>query len=399
MAEYELLLRDPRSLTLLGEVSRYDYAKWQRRWREGGSFELHVPRSAITASFAGVDDAGVLLEVRRDGAFEFAGMVTEYELRDPSFGRTRGGDTWAFKGSDLLGFFLSARIAEPDAMESQNGVPAETAIKHYVDRALGASADHARQVDTWLTNSRTFDLEADYGRGTNVYVDVLRKPLLPLVNDLLTQGDLMHSWGFQGVAPDGLTYLGYSYSISEPEDRTVASGALPFSVSWDNVAGLVFRQSGLSAHNCLYMLGDGSGDARTVTEVLAQNITPAVDARFTSAFRREDVWDARDQVSAGCLLCMGRGELLRRFDAAVTAEAEALISGSSPYRTAWDVGQKVTLSIPEVGIEIDRVVAEATVELKRGEGDVVNMALGDRPLTEQALQEKRWRRMLTAQVE
>ena len=82
-------------------------------------------------------------------------------------------------------------------------------------------------------------------------------------------------------------YRGYEYRVLPPTDRTVSSGATPFSVGWDNVEQIGYREDYRPVSNVLYVLGDGSGDSRNLTTVTRAD-------SVSTHFRREGTFDGRN---------------------------------------------------------------------------------------------------------
>jgi hypothetical protein len=364
MAEYTILLRDPRTLELLGELSVYLHARWRRHQREMGDFEITVNRNNVADDLIARNN---IVEIRRDGEFEFAGIIRYREIGDPALGGQRG-DVWKLSGPDLK-WWLTNRLVDPGAAQydSQVGVATETALKHYVEDHLTAPADADRDVNTELAAGITFEVQPDASRGIDAnfngrFDNLLGGCLLPLARG----ADLLHDVVLLG------DYSGYRYEVSEPTDATET---VTFSVGWDNVEKLIYREDYLGVRNSMYVLGQGAGAARTV-EVVEDAGGIAED------FKREGPIDARQADTVAKLQQIGNDRLESLLDDSLSAHAVPAIIGPTLYREHWDVGYDVTVSISDVGIELTRRIVEVIVQLTRGKGEDISISLGSRPKTQ-----------------
>lgn len=364
MADYTILLRNPRTLALLGELPVFLHARWRRHQREMGDFEITVNRNNVADDLIARNN---IVEIRRDGEFEFAGIIRYREIGDPVLGGQRG-DVWKLSGPDLK-WWLTNRLVDPGASQydSQVGVATETALKHYVEDHLTAPADADRDVNTELAAGITFEVQPDASRGIDAnfngrFDNLLGGCLLPLARG----ADLLHDVVLLS------DYSGYRYEVSEPTDAT---GTVTFSVGWDNVEKLIYREDYLSVRNSMYVLGQGAGAARTV-EVVEDADGIAQD------FRREGPIDARQADTVAKLQQVGNDRLESLLDDSLSAHAVPAIVGPTLYRQDWDVGYDVTVSISEVGIEMTRRIVEVIVQLTRDKGEDISISLGSRPKTQ-----------------
>lgn len=364
MADYTILLRNPRTLALLGELPIFLHAKWRRHQREMGDFEITVNRNNVADSLIARNN---LVEIRRDGEFEFAGIIRYREIGDPVLGGQRG-DVWTLRGPDLK-WWLTNRLVDPGAAQydSQVGVATETALKHYVEDHLTAPADADRDVNTELGPGITFEVEPDASRGIDAnfnarFDNLLGGCLLPLARG----ADLLHDVVLLG------DYSGYRYEVSEPTDAT---GTVTFSVGWDNVEKLIYREDYLGVRNSMYVLGQGAGAARTV-EVVEDAAGIALD------FKREGPIDARQADTVAKLQQIGNDRIDSLLDDALSAHAVPAIIGPTLYRRNWDVGYDVTVSLSDIGIEITRRIVEIIVQFTRDKGEDITISLGSRPKTQ-----------------
>lgn len=361
MPDYTLLLRDSKTLTSQAELAFYKDAKWRRHVTEPGDFEilLHLEQIGAIADVA----RNRLVEIRRDGVYEFAGVIRKFHYEAHSKNIRIG-------GPDLKGFWLSSREIDPGASEfdSQSGVAAETAMKHYVDDHLVAPSAAARNVNNELTGI-TFLTQGDSLRGTSVEYSGRWVNLLTALIDLARSGDVLQDVIIRS------DYGGYEYQVSSPVDATEDTGAIPvvFSIGWDNVSSLIYKEDFSAAVNALSVLGTGSGAARVVQEVLDA-------ASIAADFRREGHLDSRQADTVAKLTQAGRIAIAQSLFDAISADAEPLLVGPTLYRNQWDIGYDVTLAIPELNVEIDRRIVEVQIRLDEQEGEKMEICIASSQL-------------------
>lgn len=358
-SEYVVLIRDPRTLALQGEVSRYQALHWVRRDLELGEFELSV----ATRDLPSVDliARNMLIEIRRDGQAEFAGLIRGQRKYDAI------AQTWTVGGPDLR-WFLSKRLIVPvngQEFDSVSLVPAETAMLHYVTAHLGSPTDSRRALVSALSGL-SFVVQTDSGRGAQVsfngrFANLLTGCLVPLARS----GDLLHELS---LLP---SYAGYQYAISLPVDATATTGAVPviFSTGWGDVGQLTYDEDYSGVNNAVYVLGQGQGAARACVLVWE-------DQSVASDFWCESSLDSRNNADVAAMVLDGETAIQQALDAAIRLDAEPLIVGPNLYRSQWDVGSDVTLQIPEVGISVDKRIVEVKVQLDAHQGEIVTIALG-----------------------
>lgn len=348
---YEFRVRNARTLALEGEIRPQDVisAEWTRHYLEPSRWRLAVPRRLVDPDLIARQR---VVEVRRDGSTEFVGFILRRQL-------DRIGETWELSGFDAKDW-LRRRGVGPDTAVAKADV-AETVAKAFVDENLGPGAS-TRAASGELTG-KTFTVEADAGRGDAVDVQVRRRMLDAVLVDVLRAGGLWHD-----VV---LTDAGWEYRVHPITDATIDTGAVPFSVGFDNVDALTYVEDYQRTTNKLYVMGGGTGDARTVREV--------DDASSVAAdFLREGFYDARDASTNDELDQAGATEIERQLLASVNADvAPLLTSDNARYRDDWNIGTNVTIAIPVVDVTIDRPVVAATVSLAEGAAaETIRMQLG-----------------------
>ena len=351
MAEYAIQVRNPRTLALLGELSNYISATWTRRTLDLGEFEIVVQRSTVQSDLPVRNN---IIEILRDGVFEFAGIIRSRLARNT--GSNLSQDTFILRGSDLK-WWLAGRDIDPRASEfdAQTGVPAETAMRYYIDENL---LEAGRTLDDELTGI-TFANPASAGLGLDVdfngrWQNLFAGCLVPLAR----AGDIWHDVVFQ------TNYAGYSYSIF-----TYQSTGLVLTL--DDAYLLEYVEEFANLMNHLYVLGTGSGAARTVEEVQDA-------ASIAADFRREGHLDAREADTVAKLQQAGEVEISKALEDALSARIDPRIEGNILYRTDWDLGDEVTISIPTLSVSLLQRIAEVRVEIDQMQGEKIAISLGSR---------------------
>lgn len=345
-SEYEFHVRSARTLDYLGELHPRDViATWTRRDVAGGSFSLSVPRVGTDAALTAAHN---LVEVRRDGAIEFQGLI---ELREVDALAKR----WTLGGPDLLGFWPRNRYVGLTAADNRAGGAEDVLLDYVTDRL----ADVGAELD-----GISWHVSPSSGRGAAVEITATRRLLSAVVEEIARAGAILPTLA---TLPD---YTGYLFAVEGVRDATTAAGAVPFAVDWDNVEKLAFRES-YQHVNDLYVFGDGSGDTRNYTRVYDPDLV------FRD-YRREGVLDARHATTAGARTAIGELELTRQDQTIVTVAAKPFRAGGlARYRTDWDVGWDVTFA--EAGLREDAVdlrIVSATVRLDAQAGEDITFELG-----------------------
>jgi len=367
-AEYAVLVRNPRTLAVVGEIPPQDIAslRWTRLPYEAGPWALALPRATARAMNAAVGTDILarqhLVEIRRDGDVEYQGVILDRSL-------DAQGLMWTVEGRDLKDW-LHRRIVGVTTAEAQSGT-AETVLKAYVEAHLGATAGTfggvSRVATDALAGGKTWSIEADVARGDAVEISAQRIPLARVVADICRQGNIWYD-----VV---LTDAGYELRVYDPVNATTASGGTPFAVNLDNVEGLGYREAYGSVATGLLVAGGGTGDTRTTREVVDA-------AAIATDFLREGVAVESALTTNDQLDAYGAAEIARQLGAAVAADVVPLTgSANARYRQDWDLAWDVTVAIPAADVAaIERRIVAVNGSLTRDAGERITFALGvERP--------------------
>lgn len=361
-SDYEILLRDPRTLALRGILGQFTAATWTRRTLRAGEFTIHVHSEQLDSLT--LIDPETVVEIRRDSALEFVGVCTRQEY-DAITG------IWELTGPDLKGFHLANRLTDPGASEfdAQIAVKAEVALNHYVKDHLTAPTDSDRDVNNELTGI-AFTVQDGSSRGANINYNARWQNLLEVLVEI-GDASAVDLW-YDVVILDP---LGYHFQVEDYVDRTEGeTDAVVFSIGFDNVGEAVYVHDTTRLVTSVYVLGPGSGAGRTVLEV--KDTTEE-----TNHFRREGRLDSRQADSADIRAEEGNREIARSVLGKTAARVAPLLAvDGSLYRTNWDLGYDVTLAFPVISKTLDQRIVEVIVTLS-DKGEEIGVGFDSPPQT------------------
>ena len=361
MPETALLYhRDRRGA--LQAVLPFSQLEWTHRFAASGGFRLSMPLEAGASV-----QCGDGIDIELDGRVDFSGVVQSRELayapeREPS---------WELRGLDLT-WWLHQRVIVPPAGAShdeQIGVPAETAIRHYIDAHLLHPADPARAIAVAATLAPATLASAN------------RPPLGPPVsvraryNNLAREVERIAALGDVGFGasrgPDGAIRFG----VRAPRDRTAAS-ATPVIISphLGTAAALSYSEGGAQGRNAVCRARAGRGHrGRPRRGALRRALVADADA-IAGHGRRESSLDARDAGDREGIATRARDAGLadaavsppwpvRRGRCGASSHCRSL-RGWRPSRRApapsrsypgdWQVGDRVSIDLPDLELRFDR---------------------------------------------
>lgn len=475
---YTVTLRDWQTLEIIDRIVWFESLAWTRRLYDAGDFTLRTNDDLLDCACVLVATPGGewaveehVVEIRRDGELEFAGMLDGVELVDATGELT-------LRGVDLRAAWLAGRLIVPPSgseFDSQSSAAASDAIRHYVEDQLSAPVEVDRDADAEL-DGISWEAGSGSAIGETVSYHARYVNLLTAIQALAREGDLIVDVGFQA------DYAGYALEISVPADRAEGTAdAMVFSEKL-GTGEVIFRSERRRHANVVYALGQGSGAQRTVIErgddddlAIHRRIESALDARnspttatltltgdpadtetvsiggktytFQATLTNSDgnvLIGANRQESLANLraalnLLDGAGTL---YAAATTANAAARASdlqggalvvaatgastpvalaetlaagtwsaaeidltalqtagdahlqrlrlasrqvtvlpdpGAAPYRTAWDLGDDVTVRIERLDAAFNQRISEVRVSLNEQQFETVRVTVGEPP--------------------
>jgi hypothetical protein len=360
MHQYEIYIRDWKTLNLIGEIPVYTELTWTDSAMTPGSFRAHIPACHCDPSFTEINR---IIEIRREGSFAFAGILRQRELTNPDF--IRDGDQWVLSGPSLL-WFASRRTVLPTSGQEFDSVAqnAEPAMLGYVQRHLTNPFLTTRNINQSLTGI-TFDTQTSLNRGSFVRVNESFVELLSAVLTPIAEQAEFRQWV---AIRDG--YAGYRYHCSPGTNRTQGQqNAVIFSVESDNLQELSYRQDTHKQVNVVYVLGPGKWDER---QVVVRTSTDG-DMRSETAISNSNGDTAADLNSEG------DAHIKEALEDTVEFTVKPVIAGPyHHYHDLWEVGDRVTITIPRLNITVNKRIIQETVQLTRN-GESVSLQLGTPP--------------------
>ena len=351
-----------RSPTLeIRAVLPFTALDWTRRFRGGGEFHADLPPEFGASNLINNVACGDILEIELDGRTELTGVVQRrsitYQPDHPA--------AWTIEGLDLT-WWLHQRVILPPAGQShdeQTAVPAETAIRHYITDHLLSPLDLTRQipVPAALEPAHTPPL------GPDVTLSARYKRLAKQIDAIAATADL--GYGAERDANDTVRFC-----VRADRDRTAASPApVIFSPQLGTAETLSYTEDGVDSRNALYVLGAGGGATRLVETVLDSD-------DIAARGRRELSLDARDASTSAAAIDAGQAEIARQAAARLQLRTTPPHLAPFDYRVDWDVGDVVTLSLPELALQLDRRIDEVRCSLDAETPLTIDCTFGARAL-------------------
>ena len=160
------------------------------------------------------------------------------------------------------------------------------------------------------------------------------------------------------------------FSVRTTRDRSATSTKpVIFSLALGSAQVVTLTEDGVRSPNVIYTLGSGSGNGR-LQEVVEDSAD--VDIHF----RRELSLDARDATSADAAQDAARAELARHAAERLRILVQPPALGPYRYRDDWDVGDVVTIDLPDLGLRVDQRVDSVRCRADPGEPLEISCAFG-----------------------
>lgn len=331
-------------LSLRAVIDAYAHVEWTRRWRAPGEFRAVVSRHATGAEEIAADRVVVLSR----GGVHRAAQIQTIEGQLTETGEIS--EDWEISGREV-GAVLAARlclagVSVETGYDDQTGVPAETAMRHYVEANAIAPSDPTRTVEGLA-------LEAvDRARGGAVSVRGRFQPVAEILEEIALQSGL--GWR-----------VDYEFDTATWRFRVLAgvdrSGSILLSPRIGNATISSYLHSTANAPTTAIVAGQGEAAARAITAVGAGS----------GWARRETFIDARDLDDAAKLAARGAARLAETGEE-TALEIQYVPTPTYRYGADFDLGDIVRGEYPGVCTIVTRIVA-VTEEYPSG---AVRLALG-----------------------
>ncbi len=339
------------SFTPLAYIDNASSIQWTRKLWEVGTFEIHIDLNHRDANKL-TPESIVFLDRRR------AGIVDYYEVQE-----NNNGTEVIAKGKELKCLCL-LRLTVPGQLEDTQyfgydrfpGVnepdkPAESVIKHYVDRHM-VSPDNTDRVFPRLT------LADDRMRGQGLRWQSRFEPLSTVFKDI---GELT-GIGYE-IRLD-LENECFVFDVIEGNDNTAGGGSpVIFAPAWGNVSGIKYSEDINQWLNTGYAGGAGENEGRLIHTVYENDVT-------RTGFERRETWlDCGSVEMINDLLYEGKYKL--KDKARIRGlTGDVVTAGPFTYQKDWELGDYVTIQSQKSGVELDVQITEVKEVYEKGKTDI-----------------------------
>ncbi len=351
---WALWLLDPhdRPLAQLDDAVSWDY---ERRVNQVGTARLTLSRAS--ANLLDAWPLATRLSVRlgtldADGFWtwreDWGGLILGRRYQQPDDGRPAA--RYTFTAYDWL-HLLRGRVVQPPAgleFLDLDGSYADVSMKAAVRASLTAPTDPGR-----LYSTITVQCQADANQGGAVKYSARYERLYDVVASLAGQGGIAFDVVRTAPAPANTVEF-RTYSPRRGLDRTAANGVNApaiFTLDLGTVSDLDYSEDASSLENAVLALGAGDGAARVVTEV-----------RDGTSVGLYDRWEGATDVRTATTTADAAAQAQPYLQAHALPEVSLsfTVPQTSPlvYGRDWDLGDRVTVQIPELGVTLE---AEITV--------------------------------------
>lgn len=351
-------LVDPYNGKPLAIFEDYTELEWVRSWRGAGSFQMKIPRAAYNARWI---RRGTIFGPTDDPRAKGPDQLFMVEQIEEEIGPDGRASDIIIASGRSIGGMLEERLVVPPAGQShdtQSNVPAETAMKHYVNAHAGPGAAPARQVPNLV-------IAPDKGRGQKVTA----QGRYQTVAEILEEIGFLSSMGWE-ITLDRETGQ-YVFDVIPGVNRAVGSqNPVIFDVDLESAVALRRLQTDAGRKNFAYVGGQGEGVERVIRTVYLDDTEP-------TGFERRELWvDARDLEDANALPERGKAKLIETGeDDAI--EAQPNQAGPFRYRVHWDLGDIVTVRYKPWGLQVDMRIVTVRNKISPGAGETeITIELG-----------------------
>ncbi|CAM3774304.1 siphovirus ReqiPepy6 Gp37-like family protein [Alkalicoccus chagannorensis] len=328
---------------LLTELDRYTSAIVERDWRGVGELELRINRHTRDAHLL---QKGVVLMVGGDTSKVFIIRRREIELDQDG----KASEVWNIRAPALKSI-LSQRLTLPPSHTSYDNRqgPAETVMKHYVERNVVDPDDSERQIEK-------IHVTDNEEKGETLQWRSRYKNLAEELEDQSKASGM----GWNVVL--NIAEQRWDFVVLEGKDLTTSQSDNPpviFSPQFDSLKSMNFYEDDTDYRNAAYVGGQGEGTERRFVEVGGgeglERYETFVDARDVDEEEEDEEGEDQPRPEEDIIEELeNRGEReLRDREQEVFLEGDILQQSPFTYETDYDLGDIVTLQNKDWGVTID----------------------------------------------
>jgi hypothetical protein len=343
------------ALTLNGILDAFESFTWDRSLWDEGTFHLRISVPQFINDPQGIAKGGWLGPVISDEELEAAAPDHLYRIESIEFETlVNGGQIIVIEGRDVGGY-LKERTVNPATGQDYDAVasaPAETAIKGYVARHMGALAAVVRRLPNFV-------VATDLGRGVQVSEQARYQYVSEIVNALGQRSDMGWEVTFD---PNTGQHI---FDVVPGVDR---SETVFLDASFDTARKLRWFSTDVGKKTFGLIAGQGELGARTIVAVFDGDTQP-------SGFDRREVFlDGRDTNDATILEERGMAALQ---DTVKTDNLSCEIHpyGSFRYRRDFDLGDIVTIRSKDWNLSRIVRVVKVSGQIAQGTGTIPEITI------------------------
>lgn len=341
----------PNHFELQAVVDRISQITYTRRLNAAGEFTLAVPQTA--ADIGAITSRRAVVRVVREGREEFAGLVMNRKAKFAKEGR--GVWLWTLTGQDMSAIFRRRSILVPagQTVATYTGLPGPVIQSVLADNYMGTNSGRRGGITSVADARMGFVTQA----GVTQTYTASNQTLVDFITSITQAGNIGYRTRLD--LTKGQTVVDCYAGVNRTFPNGPGGGVL-FSFTAENLIDCEYEDDGLSLVNRLYVGGSGSGSDRTIVTV---NDTPSqADWGLQEGFLDYRIGGANSSAltTAGNLF-------LKALTATERISATFQETDGCRYRIHWDVGDTVTVEIPDLDLLIDLQITAVTVTINQGD--------------------------------
>lgn len=284
-------------------------------------------------------------------------------IRTLGIDESKSGDEVIARGIELKGIVNQRRVVPDRIADSQffgwdrypglndPDVPAESVIKHYIDRHMVNPDDPNRKFPRLV-------IAADLGRGILMRWQSRWDPL-----DAVLKGIGEYSGIGYEIWLD-FDNNQFVFDIISGRDKTSYSDSpVLFATGWGNTSKIQYAVDEKDWHNVGYAGGAGEDEGRLIQTVFEGDAIP-------SGFnRREDWLDCGNIENVDDLLYEGKYKLQDK-KRRESLTGDIIPAGPFKYLQDWDIGDRVTVASEIAGVESDKQITGVDEGYEQGKTSI-----------------------------